>query len=50
MYRLNYIDITEIMYDLNGEIKPDIFQKDEIHMNEKGYELWKEIVKDALLK
>ncbi len=48
--KLNYIDITDSMYDLNGEIKLDIFQKDEIHMNEKGYELWKEIVKDALLK
>lgn len=48
--KLFYIDITEKMYDENGYIRRDIFQKDRLHMNKKGYNIWKLIIKDALLK
>ena len=47
---LFYIDITEKMYDSNGEVRKDIFQKDKLHMNNKGYEFWTVIIKDFLLK
>ncbi|MCF6367167.1 MAG: hypothetical protein L3J35_13330 [Bacteroidales bacterium] len=48
--KLHYIDITEPMYDISGNILNNIFQKDKLHMNKKGYEIWAKIIKDALLK
>lgn len=47
---LYYIDITLNMYDNMGEIRRDIFLRDELHMNKKGYLIWTKIIKDALLK
>jgi len=46
---LTYIDITDSMYDSYGNIRNDIFQKDKLHMNKKGYNIWAKIIKDALL-
>ncbi len=45
-----YIDITENMYDENGEVRKDIFQKDKLHMNAKGYEIWTDIIKKFLFE
>lgn len=47
---LFYIDITKEMYDKNGEVRKDIFQKDKLHMNKKGYEIWSNIIKEFLLE
>jgi hypothetical protein len=33
----------------NGEPKPDIFVEDQLHMNTKGYELWKGLVGPVLM-
>jgi lysophospholipase L1-like esterase len=32
----------------NGEPKPDIFLEDKLHMNARGYALWKEVVAPEL--
>ncbi|NOZ34499.1 MAG: acetylhydrolase [Chlorobi bacterium] len=47
---LNYIDITKPMFNSSGNIREDIFRKDRLHMNEKGYKIWAEIIKAELLK
>ncbi len=47
---LYYIDITKPMFTENGQIREDIFRNDRLHMNEKGYKIWGEIIKEALLK
>ncbi len=47
---LYYIDITKPMFNAKGNIREDIFRKDRLHMNEKGYKIWAEIIKEALLK
>ncbi len=46
---LEYIDITEPMYEEYGEIRQDIFKKDMLHMNKAGYKIWSKIIKDSLL-
>jgi lysophospholipase L1-like esterase len=46
---LHYIDITQEMFDSYGEIRRDIFEYDELHMNRKGYDIWSKIIKHALL-
>lgn len=46
---LTFIDVSTPMLDENGDMRPDIFVKDNIHMNEKGYQLWKEAVRPVLV-
>ncbi|GAA5225422.1 GDSL-type esterase/lipase family protein [Membranihabitans marinus] len=42
--KFDVIDITQVMYDLDGVIKKDIWKSDSLHMNRAGYELWAPIV------
>lgn len=35
-----YIDIQKEFYLKNGELMPDVFVSDKLHMNRKGYEIW----------
>ena len=39
-----FIDVFSAMLGADGLPKPDIFVADKLHMNEKGYAIWKEIV------
>jgi lysophospholipase L1-like esterase len=45
---VNYVDITKVMYNSDGAIKEDIFLKDKLHLNEKGYELWTAVLKPCI--
>lgn len=40
---VNFVNVWDIMLDTTGKPKADIFIEDNLHMNEKGYALWKEI-------
>ena len=42
--RLQFINVYPHMLGPDGLPKPDIFLKDQLHMNEKGYAIWKEVV------
>jgi len=42
--RLTFINVFSKMLGADGNPKPEIFVADRLHMNEKGYALWKEIV------
>lgn len=42
--RLEYINTHDAMLGSDGMPKPDIFLDDNLHMNAKGYAIWKEIV------
>lgn len=41
--KVNIVNVWDIMLDDTGKPRADIFIEDDLHMNEKGYELWKEI-------
>jgi lysophospholipase L1-like esterase len=41
---LKYIDVFSHMMGEDGMPKPDIFLPDRLHMNAKGYAIWKEVV------
>jgi lysophospholipase L1-like esterase len=45
---LSFIDVFPHMMAENGEPKPDIFLADRLHMNEKGYAIWKKVVDEHL--
>jgi len=42
--RLTFIDVFAAMLGADGLPKPDIFVADRLHMNAKGYEIWRAVV------
>ncbi len=42
--RLTYIDVHAAMLGPDGQPRPDIFLDDRLHMNPKGYAIWRAIV------
>ena len=47
--RLTFINVFPKMLGEDGQPKPDIYVADRLHMNEKGYALWKGIVAPYLV-
>lgn len=47
---VNFVNVWDIMLDKSGVPRADIFIGDNLHMNEKGYDLWKEIFTPFLEK
>ncbi len=45
---LAYIDIFTPMLGKNGKPKKELFAADGLHLNRKGYELWRKVVKPFL--
>lgn len=39
-----FIDITNVMNDANGNIRKDLFVEDLLHMTPEGYRLWTEVM------
>lgn len=46
--RLVFIDVHPHMLGTDGQPLPDIFLEDRLHMNPKGYAIWKKIVEPHL--
>jgi lysophospholipase L1-like esterase len=46
--RLTYLDTVTIMLGKDGKPMPELFVKDGLHMSEKGYALWNDLVKKHL--
>lgn len=42
--RTNFINTADAMYTADGKIMTDIFLKDNLHMNSKGYAIWQKIM------
>ncbi len=45
---MDFIDVFSLMLGPDGQPKPDIFVADRLHMNPKGYAIWKEAVAPCL--
>lgn len=39
-----YADVWTPMLDGNGEVRNDLFLQDNLHMNRKGYDIWKKVI------
>lgn len=48
MKRAVFINTADAMYDAEGKIMTDIFLKDNLHMNAKGYVIWQKIIEPYL--
>ncbi len=47
--RLVFIDVATPMLNDAGEPRPDIFVADGLHMNDAGYDLWRDAVRPVLV-
>jgi lysophospholipase L1-like esterase len=45
---LQYIDVWNPMLGPDGKPMPDIFVADNLHMNPKGYEIWRRVIEKKL--
>ncbi|MBW3600931.1 MAG: hypothetical protein KY475_27155 [Planctomycetes bacterium] len=46
--RLEFVDIATPMLGANGRPRPELFLDDGLHLNEKGYEVWKDRLSPVL--
>lgn len=44
----SYINIYREMLNFDGTLRPELFLEDQLHLNTKGYKLWKKVIKDHL--
>lgn len=42
--RLTYIDIVTPMLDNNGQLQPDLYVPDELHLSPAGYKIWQDTI------
>jgi|GEM_PF-596173 len=47
---VHYIDVSEAMLADDGQLKPELFQKDKLHLSNEGYRTWTERLRPALLR
>ena len=47
---IEFIDVHQKMLNVSGQPMPEIFLKDSLHMNEKGYAIWKKEIEPYLIK
>lgn len=45
-----FVDVHSKMLDENGQPMPEIFLEDSLHMNAKGYAIWKTAIEPHLMK
>jgi lysophospholipase L1-like esterase len=48
--KLTYVDVAAAMLTAEGKLKDDIFLGDGLHLNRKGYLLWRDTLRPALLQ
>lgn len=48
--RMTFIDVATPMLDAEGQPRPELFAKDNLHMTRAGYEVWRDAVRPVLLK
>lgn len=47
---VTYIDIATPMLNTEGKPRADLFVKDDLHLNRKGYELWRDTIRPVLVE
>ena len=46
--KLQYIDVFTQMLDASGQVRRELFVEDGLHMNARGYSIWRELIQPTL--
>ena len=46
----SYADVFHAMLDANGNMQPELYKEDMLHMKPDGYAIWKKVIQPYLLK
>jgi lysophospholipase L1-like esterase len=44
------VNVADAMLLENGTVNPELFLKDKLHMNAKGYAVWTEVLKSKIFE
>lgn len=47
---LTYLDVCSPLLDDKGNVRPELYQGDKLHLNKEGYSIWVKILKPILLE
>lgn len=45
---LHYVETASKLLDKNGNYQTELYRDDKLHFNEKGYQIWTEVISDAI--
>ena len=45
-----YVDVFKPMLDEKGQMRPELFKADMLHMNTEGYKIWQKLIQPLLIK
>lgn len=48
--RIHYIDVATPFMKADGTVRDDIFVQDNLHLNEKGYDIWARTIREVLME
>lgn len=48
--KTKYVNVHDAMLLSDGNVNPELFIKDNLHMNAKGYAIWQKIIEPVLMK
>ncbi len=48
--RTQYINVYDAMLTKNGNLRPELYVEDQLHMNSDGYAIWQRIIAPYLIK
>lgn len=48
--RIRYIDVATPFMKSDGTVRDDIFVQDDLHLNEKGYDIWADAIREVLIE
>ena len=47
---IRFIDVASSMFGKEGKLKLNIFDEDGLHLNSKGYKIWREVVRKVIIE
>ena len=48
--KTTFINIYDLMLDNKKQMRPELYVEDQLHMNERGYEIWTKAIEPYLIK
>ena len=48
-YNMHYIETKDFFLNKNGTPNNNLFRRDLLHLNDKGYNIWNNIIKEKIL-